>query len=125
MMARWLPVTEWPRLVGTELETVYPHLPPTARVWAVERGDAIVACGAFFDVRHHEGLWVRAEDRRSRDVWALVAEMLCSSLPFVTGSVSPAVARLIARMGGEPLPGQFFQCSVLKVPHGLQEKVGV
>ena len=109
MTARWLPPTEWPRLAGTELETIYPHLPATARVWVVEHEGAIVACGSFFEVRHHEGLWLDPSVRRSQECWRLVGQMIGSELPFVTASVSPKVSRLIEHCGGAELPGRWYR----------------
>lgn len=116
MITRWLPSQDWARLNGTELGSVWPHLPADARVWVVERDGAILACGAFFPLRHHEGLWVSPSVRHSREVWRAVSEMLTAGLPFVTASVSPGVTRLIERLGGTPLPGQFYSCVSLASP---------
>ena len=109
MTARWLPSIEWPKLVGTELESVYLHLPASARVWVVEHDEKIVACGSFFDLRHHEGLWVAPGVRHSRDCWRLVGEMIGTGLPFVTASVSPSVSRFIEHCGGAELPGRWYR----------------
>ena len=113
MTARWLPALEWPLLEGTELETIWPHLPVEARVWVVEHDGKIVACGSLFDVRHHEGLWIDPGVRHSRDCWRLVGEMIGMGVPFITASVSPAVSRFIEHCGGELVPGRWYRCGAI------------
>jgi hypothetical protein len=121
-MARWLPADEWPRLTGTEMETIWPHLPAGAQVWVVEHGDKIVACGSVFDLRHHEGLWVDPGVRHSREVWRLAAEKLTAVMPFVTPAVTPAVARFIEHCGGEPLPmAQWYRVAATTIPDDVKD----
>lgn len=112
MTKTWLPPHAWPlALLGTELETVWPHLPSEAKVWAVvSEGGEVVACGAFFPMLHHEGFWIHDAHRRSKDVWAEVGQVLAAHQPFLTASDSPVIARLLEKSGALKLPGTFWRC---------------
>jgi len=117
MMLAWLPPEQWHALDGTELGEVYQHLPATANVWVIE-DDAknIIACGAFFPMPHHEGLWIGEGHRHSKEVWKLIGQVLGTfsvTRPFITASASEVVARLLERAGAEKLPGQFWRCENL------------
>lgn len=124
MKIQYLPPSQWHALEGTELETVHPHLPHSARVWVIEDDQKnIVACGAFFPIRHHEGLWVTEKHRGSREVWTLIGDVFAAHQPFLTASASPGVARLLERVGAEPLPGAFWRCAAIQTdPAKLKEK---
>jgi hypothetical protein len=124
MMLKWLPQSQWHALEGTELEAVHPHLPPEARVWVIEDAQHhIIACGAFFPIRHHEGLWVNASHRGNREVWTLIGDVFAAHQPFLTASASAGVARLLERVGAEPLPGVFWRCAAIATdPTNLPDK---
>src|SRR5690242_12086424 len=109
MTLTWLPRGQWHALDGTELGEVYQHLPRSSKVWVVEdEKKNIIACGAFFPMLHHEGLWIGEGHRHSKEVWKLVGEVLgtfAAQQPFITASVSEGVTRLLERVGAEKLPG--------------------
>lgn len=115
MTTRILPPSEWPRLAGTELETVYPHMDPDqSDVVVVEQDGRIVACWALLRVYHVEGLWVAPEYRkRGRAGWRLLEAMrgLCRRVgarAVCTAACTPEVARLITQLRGVPLPGDQY-----------------
>lgn len=63
--SRVLPEDEWPRLAGTELETVWPHLDPSsACIRVVEDGGRIVGHAVLFSAWHLESAWIAPEYRR-------------------------------------------------------------
>lgn len=112
MTTRVLPPAEWPRLAGTELETVWPQLPRDAAVvLVVEDGDAIIACWALITVRHVEGVWI-APEHRGR---ASVARRLLSGMRELTGggavftaALTPEVEALLEGLRAEKLPGEHY-----------------
>ena len=127
MIARLLWPEEYPRLVGTELEAVYPHLPAGAQVLVVEDDGRIVGCWAFFQAWHAEGIWIAPEHRGRGSV----ARRLLSGMrhvlrrmqarTVVTGATDDRVADLIARIGGSELPGRQFVVPVCKEPLRTRE----
>jgi hypothetical protein len=116
MTHRILPRAEYSRLVGTELEAVWPHLPPSACVIVVEDdGGAIAGCWCCFTSVHAEGVWIAPWHRRSRTViarqlMAAMAEQLeaLGAAAFMTGAVSDGVRAIIRKLGGAPLPGEQY-----------------
>jgi len=111
MRTRILPPEEWPRLAGTEAETVWPHLnPDNARVLVVEDDGEIVATWTLMRVVHAECIWVKPSHRGL----VSVARRLLMGLREIasalgagkvwTASLSPEVTDLILRFGGEPVP---------------------
>jgi hypothetical protein len=113
--ARILPPEEWPRLAGTEAETVWPRLnPENTQILVVEEDGRVVACWAFLRVVHAECLWVAPTHRGAFSV----ARRLLRGLreiaagwgveKVITGSVSPQVTGLIRQVGGVPLPCESF-----------------
>lgn len=109
---RDLPREEWPRLAGTELESIWPVLPEDARIVSVEDGDRIVGCwGAFWQL-HAEGVWI-APDHRGH---AAVARHLLTGMRRIaresgartvaTAGVTEDVIALLRRFPGAiELPG--------------------
>lgn len=115
MTTRLLPRDEYPRLMGTELETVWPHLPEGARVLVVEDpAGAIVGCWALFTSVHCEGVWVAPEHRgRGSVARRLLAGMRreardMGASAVMTGAVSDDVRGLIAHLHGTRLPGEQY-----------------
>jgi ribosomal protein S18 acetylase RimI-like enzyme len=111
---RILPVSEYPKLVGTELEPVAPYLPPDAHVVVVEQNDVIVGCWSLIPTYHVEGLWVHPEHRgRGRVGLRLLEAMraLARGLGIhtvATASLSEDVDHLLAHVGAVELPGKHF-----------------
>lgn len=119
MTARVLPIAEWERLNGTELETVYPIVPPgMADFLVVEAGDQVVGTWGLLMLPHLEGLWVHPDHRRGTVVQrALLRGMrtVAAARGFdraITTAVTDDVTQLITKAHGTPLPGAHF---VLKV----------
>lgn len=107
---RVLPPDEYPRLVGTELEQVWPVLPRDSTVLVVEQGDQIVGCWAVIRYVHVEGLWIHPDHRRKSSVGARLWKAMkirareLGATAVVTGAVSDDVRRLLAHAGGIQIP---------------------
>lgn len=119
LITRLLPWEEWPRLAGTELETVWPHLEPEkASVVVVEDGDRIVGCWAVWAVVHVEGLWVHPDYRQKpsvgRRLWRAMRRAVADrgSSAVVTAACSEAVRDLLATARATVVPGEFFVLSM-------------
>lgn len=115
MISRILPPEEWPRLNGTEAEKAWPLFnPENTRVYVVEDEGQIVACWTMLRMVHAECLWIAPSHRGSFGVFKrLIGGMresakIWGAASVITGSVTEAVTRIIARLGGEPLPGLMF-----------------
>lgn len=117
-MLRILPREEWPRLVGTELEAVWPHLPESAQVIVVEDGDRIVGCWAVFSLVHVEGLWIAPDKQKNprigiqllRGMEAIAGAMGAKAVN--TGAMSDDVVRLLEKRGAVELPGRHFSMTI-------------
>ena len=113
-VTRILPPDEWPRLVGTEAETVWPYLPETAHVLVIERGQEIVGCWVLAPLFHVECLWIAPTCRKTtsvaRRLWSdmrrLIRRLKIRSV--ITGAVSEDVRQLLHHVGAEPLPGTHY-----------------
>jgi hypothetical protein len=107
------------RLAGTELEAIWPHLPQTAQVIAVEGPDGrLVACWAVYPLVHAEGCWIAPDQRGNpRVARTLIREMFeavrrLGAATVQTASVEDHVAALAQRLGGVELPGRHFAVRV-------------
>ena len=113
MTTRCLPPEEWPRLAGTELEAVWPHLRPAhqATVLVVEDGEAIVGCWLLLTLAHCEGVWVAPTHRGKGSVARRLLAAMRREVQqrgfatVLTGAMTPDVERIIRGLGGHPLPG--------------------
>lgn len=108
MITRVLPPDEWPRLVGTEAETIWPNLDPMkSRVIVVEDNGQIVGCHVLSWVLHAECLWTHPDHRGkagvARRLWPAVKvnalEMGASVI--ATAANSDVVRELLAHVGAE------------------------
>ena len=118
MRARILDQAEWPRLAGTEAETLWPHLPASASVVVVEDEGRIVGCHVLMLVLHAECLWVHPDYRkRTRVAWRLwqavkdAAKSRFGADGVQTAALSDEVRGLLAKVGGVPLPGDHYMVS--------------
>lgn len=115
MTTRVLPPAEWPRLAGTELDTVWPVMDPEkTRVVVVEDAGVIIACWAALVTVHVEGLWIapthRGKGGAARRLLRGMREAVTSlgaSVVF-TASTTDEMDTLIERAGGVRLPGDHF-----------------
>lgn len=116
MTSRILPREEWPRLHGTEAETVWEHLnPETARVLVVENSAGeIVGTWTVLRMVHVECVWIR-EDYRG--AFGVVKRLLkgmrmvahgWGAKTVLTGAMTDQVRGLIRSLGGSRLPGEHF-----------------
>lgn len=119
MTTRLLPPEEWPRLVGTEAEHLWPHLnPQTARIVVVERDGVIVGCHVLMTVLHAECLWIAPAYRGAasvgRRLWTAVQEEARRDgvAAVMTQADSDPVRRLIARAGGVRVTGDPYMVPV-------------
>lgn len=132
LTSRILPPAEWPRLAGTELETVWPTFDQSlAQVVVVEdRRGAIVACWSLLPMLHVEGLWVAPSHRQKAGallkVWgamtAAAQQRGCAAV--MTSSTSPLVSSMLARRCAVPLPGEMFVLPLADPPLKSDEKLG-
>jgi len=104
MTTRILPREEWPRLVGTEAETVWPQLSDAARVVVVEEDGEIIGCHLLQPVLHAECLWTHPDHRGSVSVlarlWSTVKRIAREEFGVshvATSACSDDVRRLLAR----------------------------
>ena len=108
-VARILPVAEYDRLVGTQLETVVPVLPPEGRVLVVEEQGQILACCAVYPLWHIEGLDVRPQTRRSGLQLLAFIRRVTASLPGVVAwAQNPRVEPLLEKLGAQWLVGKHY-----------------
>lgn len=111
MTTRVLPPDEWPRLAGTDLETVWPNLDPHhACVVVVEQDQEIVACVSVLRQVVLECLWVAPSHRaKSRLGWRVlqralqVGKWLGAKVVF-TLPATDALMDQVLRLGGVRLP---------------------
>jgi len=114
MIARILPVEEYPRLTGTEAEQLWPHLPESARVIVVEDNGCIVATWTLMQMVHAECIWIAPTHRGSFGVVRrLLGKMRETASEWgvakvITASLSPYVSNLIRRIGGIRIEGESF-----------------
>ena len=114
MTSRLLPPEEWSRLAGTDLETVWPLLPPTAHIVVVEDEGQIVACWSLFPVWHVEGLWTAPTHRAQPSVvFRLIGAMKRllkteGARSVYTAACSDEVRALITRFGGTRVPADGY-----------------
>jgi hypothetical protein len=115
MHARLLPVDEWPRLTGTELEQVWPHLNDDhARIVVVEQDGQIIGCWSAIRYWHVEGAWVHPAHRKRGRVVQYAIALMFSTLralgagAVLTGSLTEDTDALIRHLGGNELPGRSF-----------------
>lgn len=116
MTRRVLPPEDWPRLQGTELEGIWPHLDPaTTTVIVVEdRGGAIIGAWAGFPLFHAEGVFI-AEAHRGK---AGVARLLLDGMrhvaktagyrSIVTASLDPTVGDMLTKLGATTIAGTHY-----------------
>jgi hypothetical protein len=114
MKTRLLPREEYPRLVGTEAELIWPLLPEQARVIVVEEHGEIIGTWTLLPIWHAECVWVRPDHRsRSSVARRLLAGMWQAAKSVGTRSVwtaamSDDVKVIIGKLNGQPLPGEHF-----------------
>lgn len=119
LTTRLLPPGEWPRLSGTELESVWPALDPArAMVLCVEEDGRIVGTWALIHVIHAEGVWI-APDRRqggevARKLWVFMRMMAraLSARVVATAALSDDVRALLNRPGVVKLPGDHYTIEI-------------
>ena len=108
-VARILPVEEYGRLVGTQLETVVPILPPEGKVLVVEEQERILACCAVYPLWHLEGLDVKPATRRSGLQLLELIRRVTASLPGVVAwAANPSVEPLLEKLGAQCLVGKHY-----------------
>jgi len=108
-VARILPVEEYGRLVGTQLETVVPILPPEGKVLVVEEQERILACCAVYPLWHLEGLDVKPSTRRSMLQLLALIRLVTASLPGVVAwAQNPRVEPLLEKLGAQWLVGKHY-----------------
>lgn len=125
MNCRILPPDEWHKLAGTDLELVTEHANQDGlAVIVVEDGEKIVARWCVFQATHFEGIWIDPEYRGRLGV---VRPLLRQAFAFpqmrgeqwvfsgaerTADGVDEKVAGLLERLGGKPVPVQFYALPV-------------
>lgn len=113
MTTRVLPRDEWPRLAGTEAETVWPYLDPArTSIVVVERDGVIVGCHVLSFLLHAECLWKAAGTGAgvSRCLWTAVqreARERWDVQAVVTGAEDDRVRQLLTHVDARSLGEQF------------------
>lgn len=116
---RILPPSEYHRLVGTELATIAPILPPHAQVLVVEDVDGtIIGSWAGFFLFHAEGISIAPSHQRqaavARHLWlgmhAIARQVGAQAINTAAGSSE--VAALLTRHGAAPVGGAHFSLRV-------------
>lgn len=131
MTTRLLPEEEWPRLKGTELESVWPILQgENAKVIVVEEGEGasakIVGTWAVYPMIHCEGVWIDESHRGKAGVARrLIAAMKEEVTKFgargmITAAINDEVAKMINALGGVEIPGRAFVVSVEDRPENRE-----
>ena len=122
---RFLQPEEWERLIGTEAETVWPHLDSrTAQVLVVEDPDGrIIGTWTFIQMLHAECVWIAPDHRGNAGV---VRQLLTGlrdtakarNLQVVaTSAVTDEVKALLEHLGATKLEGDHY---VMRMPCPLQ-----
>ena len=114
-VARILPPEEWPRLAGTEADTVWHRLDPVnTRVVVVERDGQIVGTWLALRAVHVECLWI---DHAHRHVSGISRRLLMAMRRVVqdwgasavlTHALTNEVRGLIQHAGGTEVPGREY-----------------
>jgi ribosomal protein S18 acetylase RimI-like enzyme len=120
MMTRMLPPEEWHRLIGTEVEHVWPHLDSRhAQVIVVEDDGVIVGTWALFHLLHAECLWIapthRGKASVARRLWAqLIGLTQAMGITSVaTAAISDDVRALLAHVKATKLEGDHY---IMRMP---------
>jgi len=114
LTTRLLPSEEWPKLEGTEAETVWPHLTPDAKVMVVEDDGAIVGCWLLLPTWHAECVWVHPDRRTkgsvARRLWHYMHTMARAMglKAVVTSATDDHVRHLLVRHGAMELSGTHY-----------------
>jgi hypothetical protein len=117
LTTRVLPRDEYPRLVGTELETVALTLPDGCQVLVVEADGVIVACWALLSILHVEGVWVSPDHRiAARHLLRGMADLVADAggAAVLTGSASPKVTKLLQGLGATKLDFDHYVLSLAR-----------
>lgn len=116
MKTRILPPEEWPRLIGTEAEALWPHLDSrSSQIIVVEDVDGvIVGTWALMNMLHAECLWIAPGHRGG----GAVARRLLTGLrdqmkqrgtmTVATSAISEDVKALLTKLGALKLEGDHF-----------------
>ncbi len=114
MTTRILPKAEWPRLVGTEAEQVWPVIPEASQIVVVEDGEKIVGCHLLIPYWHLECLWIDAKSRGNggvaRKLWRAVqnAAIALGAKSVLTAAIDDRVRGLLSHVGAVRLPGDHY-----------------
>ena len=119
MTTRLLPPDEWPRLVGTEAEGVWPYLDPArASVLVVEDKGEIIGTWVMMDVLHVECLWIAPAHRGKGSVARRLYVGLKKAARAIgvdviaTAALNDDVRTLLAHAGATRLPGDHYSLKV-------------
>jgi len=122
MTARILPVEEWDRIEDAGLSALLPYCEPQNIAVMVVEDDAgkIVACVSALRVTHFEGLWIAPEHRGDAGAFSALIHA-AYAVPrehgekWVFGGAEAGdeqMSALCRRLGGHPLPVEFFAMPV-------------
>lgn len=123
LQARELPRDEWPRLAALPIGAVTSLVPPDTRIVVVEDASGeIVATWAAIRYVHVEGIWVHPAHQKRGVVFGRLLQAMrgvarsWGATAVLTGALTDDVRRLIASLGGQPLPGDHFALPVEAPP---------
>lgn len=120
MVTRILPPDEWPRLMGTEAEAMWPHLDSRrSTVIVVEDAGAIVGTWTLLRVLHAECLWIAPSHRGkasvARRLWAELQNIVrgMGEHTVATSAVSDDVRAMLEHVNALKLTGDHY---VMRMP---------
>ncbi len=115
MTTRILPVEEWPRLVGTEVECVWPLLNPAqTQILVIEDEGEIVGTLAMVSIWHAECVWIHPDYRKGYGVMRRLINGMWDTARRVgarrlwSGSLSDTTSQILNRLGATEIPGKSF-----------------
>lgn len=118
MITRLLPRSEWHRLEGTELASVYPVLPSGSEVVIVEDADQLIACWALLPIVHCEGVWIHPDHRGKGSVARRLLKGMRETARRMgaravnTAACSNEVATMLDKLGAVKLDGAHYALNV-------------
>jgi len=119
MTTRLLPPEEWPRLVGTEAETIWPMLDSArTQVLVVEDAGAIIGCWVLMNVMHAECLWIAASHRGkssvARRLWTGMQRLaeIWGVSTIATAAVTDDVRSLLQHVKATRIPGDHYSMRI-------------
>lgn len=119
MTSRILDPSDWHRLVGTEVEHVWPLLnPEQTQILVIEDEGEIVGTLTLVSIWHAECLWIHPDYRKGCGVMRRLIDGMWNTAHRLgakrlwSGSLSDATTNILHRLGAHEIPGRSFSFPV-------------